>query len=393
MKLLQLNATANWGSTGKIAEGIGVAAMSRGWESYIAYGRYMNPSKSHLISVGSKKDVFLHYARNRFFDEEGLGSKGSTKNLIKQIDEIKPDIIHLHNIHDHWLNYPILFKYFKTIDTPIIWTFHDCWAFTGGCFHFEDKNCINWRDNNCQGKCVLNRKLAAKQYQLRSDLIGSIGDKLTIVCVSDWLANYVRESFLPKTGASICVINNGINIGSFFRSKSSLKEKFILGVSNIWTKEKGIDDFVSLRTILPADIGILLVGLNQTQINRLPKRIEGLKRTNSSTELAYLYNRASVFVNPTYNDSFPTVNLEALACGTPVITYNTGGSPEAVDEKTGLVIEKGNLKELAQAINQVISSPESFTPDDCRQRAELCFNQDIQFGKYVDLYDSVINKV
>ena len=141
-KLLQLNVTANWGSTGKIAEGIGLAAMARGWESTIAYGRYMNPSQSKLIKVGTQADVYAHYAKARFLDGEGLGSKRATKKLIGQIKQITPDIIHLHNIHDHWLNYSILFEFLATIDTPIVWTFHDCWAFTGGCPHFENVNCF-----------------------------------------------------------------------------------------------------------------------------------------------------------------------------------------------------------------------------------------------------------
>ena len=144
LRILQLNVTANWGSTGKIAEGIGLAAMQRGWDSTIAYGRYMNPSQSHLIKVGNQIDVYAHYGKARFLDGEGLGSIGPTKKLIKRIDELSPDIIHLHNIHDHWLNYPLLFKFLASIRAPVVWTFHDCWALTGGCPHFENVNCFKW---------------------------------------------------------------------------------------------------------------------------------------------------------------------------------------------------------------------------------------------------------
>ena len=123
--LLQLNVTANWGSTGKIAEGIGNAAMLRGWESMIAFGRMQNPSTSQLIKVGSQSDVYLHYAKNRLFDGEGRGSIHATKNLLRHIDRYRPDVVHLHNIHDHWMNYPILLQYLKDTGVKVVWTFHD----------------------------------------------------------------------------------------------------------------------------------------------------------------------------------------------------------------------------------------------------------------------------
>lgn len=388
-KLLQLNVTANWGSTGKIAEGIGLAAMSRGWESYIAYGRYMNPSQSQLIKVGNKFDVYSHYARNRFFDGEGLGSKKATHRLIAQIDELTPDIIQLHNIHDHWLNYPALFKYLATIDSPVVWTFHDCWAFTGGCYHFEDNGCYKWRQGRCESPCHLKHKMSERNYSLKRELLGALGERLTVVAVSQWMAEYAKESFLRDSHARIEVLNNGINLDTF-KPSGSEKEKMILGVSNIWPKSKGLDDFVRLRQILADDIAITVVGLSEQQVKTLPEGITGMTRTASASELARIYAKASAFVNPTYSDSFPTVNLEALACGTPVITYRTGGSPEAVDGQTGVVVEKGNVEALAEAIMDVIGNPGLYTSENCRERTERNFNQDIQFGKYINLYSEII---
>lgn len=389
MKVLQLNVTANWGSTGKIAEGIGEAAMARGWESWIAFGRYSNISKSSLIKVGGQKDVYLHYAKNRFFDGEGLGSKKATKELINKINEIKPDIIHLHNIHDHWLNYPILFEYFTTIDTPIVWTFHDCWAFTGHCYHFENVRCNKW-EKECR-QCPLRFKFSFdksnRNFNLKKSLLESILPRLTIVCVSNWIAEKVKKSFF--SGAKIIVLYNGINI-DFFKPLNIPKKKTILGVSNVWPESKGLNEFKELRELLSNDIEIKLVGLNKRQINSLPKGIEGFQRITNIDELIKLYNEAFVFVNPTKNDTFPTVNIEALACGTPVITYNTGGSPEAVDNNTGFVVEKGDIEGLAGAINHIIDNPNQFISDDCRKRAVEYFNKNIQFEKYVDLYQSLI---
>ena len=380
MKLLQLNATANWGSTGKIAEGIGVAALNRGWESAIAYGRMVNPSRSKLIFAGSKSGTYLHYAQCRLFDREGLGSAAPTRRLIKAIRELNPDVIQLHNIHDHWLNYPLLFNYLAETEIPVVWTFHDCWAFTGGCAHFEGARCFEWRNNGCE-MCAHGHRRSA------------LGSRLHVVAVSRWLEDYARQSFLGESGAAFSVINNGIDVnGVFTPGNKAEKEKMILGVSNVWPAYKGLGDFVKLRQLLPADVTMTLVGLTEKQIASLPEGIRGITRTSSAEELAGLYRRASVFVNPTHNDSFPTVNLEALACGTPVVTYRTGGSPEAVDGSTGIVVEKGNVGALAEAVNRVICNPADFTAEACRSRAVSCFDKDVQFGKYIDLYDSLLKQ-
>lgn len=389
-KLLQLNCTVNSGSTGKIAESIGLAAMKRGWESYMAYGRRMNHTQSNLIKVGNMPTVFAHYARYRFLDGEGLGSKFATKRLITQIEEIQPDIIQLHIIHDHWINYPLLFDYFTTIPTPIFWTLHDCWAFTGGCYHFENEGCYKWKTSGCKGGCPLNFKKTEKNFDLRLKALSEIGERLNIVCVSRWLADYASTSLLKSAGAKFNVINNGININGIFKPTEG-KKKMVLGVSYPWSVRRSLDDFIKLRHILPENIEIVLVGLNKKQISSLPSGITGLLKTESGEELARLYSQASALINPTYNDSFPTVNLEALACGTPVITYRTGGSPEAIDEETGIVVEKGDVEGLSKATRHIIDNPEIYTVENCRRRAVKCFNQDIQFNKYIDLYEQELD--
>lgn len=388
MKLLQINVTANWGSTGKIAEGIGQAAMSQGWESAIAYGRMMNPSQSELIKVGSQKDVYLHYARHRFLDGEGLGSKRATKQFIEQIKDYAPDIIHLHNIHDHWLNYPLLLEYLATVDTPIVWTFHDCWAYTGGCAYFDRVDCRQW-ETIC-GKCPLKQHVdkSMRNYTLKRELLLTLQDRLTIVTVSRWLEDFVKKSFLKD--CRIEMIHNGININKFM--PVSPKKKVVLGVALPWSARKGFEDMIKLREILPDDIEIRLVGLNDEQLKNLPKGIIGIKRTQNLEELVHHYSDSSVFVNSTYEDNFPTVNLEALACGTPVVTYRTGGSPEAIDKNTGIVVEKGNIAALAKAVLEVLDNPQNFPSGACRARAELHFDKDKQFGQYIDLYESLLVK-
>lgn len=388
--LLQLNCTANWGSTGKIAEQIGLCAQTHGWESYIAYGRANNPSKNKLIKVGSTLDVYEHYAENCLLDNEGLASRCATRTFLKEVDAIKPDVIQLHNIHDHWLNYRILFEYLNATDIPVVWTFHDCWAFTGHCPHFVTVNCEKWKTGCFE--CPLKNSLvdrSQRNFQLKKQLF-SANKNLHVVTVSQWLHDFVKQSFLSDKDVS--VIHNGIDLNVFRPNGEKSNGKFqILGVSSVWHQSKGLYDFYKLRESLDVEqFDITLVGLKPEQIQQLPEGIKGIERTNSVQELAALYSQAHVLVNPTYADSFPTVNLEALACGTPVITYRTGGSPEAVDEKTGIVVEQGDVEALVSAICHLKEHP--LSADDCRKRAEACFNKDRCFEEYVELYENLLNK-
>lgn len=391
--LLQINVTANWGSTGKIAEQIGQCAIAHGWDSYIAYGRWYNPSQSHLIKIGDKLNMYQHYAEQRIFDNEGLCSRRATKEFIKRIDEIKPNVIQLHNIHDHYLNYRLLFEYLNKTDIKVVWTFHDCWAFTGHCFHFITKGCERWKSGcfDCPlqheyPKTLFDR--SRKNYTMKKNLFGA-NNNLTIIACSEWIANFVRQSFLRDK--PIYVINNGVDLNVFKDSESfdtNKKSFHVLAVSNVWNKDKGFDDILKLREIFSNEYEITIVGVTKQQLNSLPQGIVGIERTQNVHELVALYSKADVFINPTYADNFPTVNLEALACGTPVITYRTGGSPEALDEKTGVVVEQGDINGLAVAIQKMKENP--FFSADCRKRAEDYFEKDKCFEKYIELYNSLI---
>lgn len=391
--LLQINVTANWGSTGKIAEQIGQCAIVHGWDSYIAYGRWYNPSQSHLIKIGDKLNMYQHYAEQRIFDNEGLCSRRATKEFIKRIDEIKPNVIQLHNIHDHYLNYRLLFEYLNKTDIKVVWTFHDCWAFTGHCFHFITKGCERWKSGcfDCPlqheyPKTLFDR--SRKNYTMKKNLFGA-NNNLTIIACSEWIANFVRQSFLKDK--PIRVINNGVDLNVFKDSESlgtNKKSFHVLAVSNVWNKDKGFDDILKLREILSNEYEITIVGVAKQQLNSLPQGIVGIERTQNVHELVALYSKVDVFINPTYADNFPTVNLEALACGTPVITYRTGGSPEALDEKTGVVVEQGDINGLAVAIQKMKENPLSSA--DCRKRAEDYFEKDKCYDMYIDLYDSLL---
>lgn len=395
--LLQINVTANWGSTGKIAEQIGLCAQAHGWKSYIAYGRMMNHSMNELIKIGNTFDVYEHYAEARLLDNEGVASRRVTRRLLERMDEIQPDIVHLHNIHDHYLNYPILFRYLADKKIPVVWTQHDQWATTGHCC-YNPVGCERWQDE-CK-ECPLSKwyslDRSRRNFMLKKQLLSDI-PSLTIVPVSEWLGDNIRQSHLKDR--DIQVIHNGIDINTFSPQPKNAHERYgidkqkkiILGVAAVWDKRKGLNDFYELAKRLPAeDYAIVIVGQRTEDIKSLENACQMVfvDRTQNALELAQLYSSASVFVNPTYQDNYPTTNLEAIACGTPVITYKTGGSPEAVDEKTGVVVEQGNVGALTKAIRTLKESPISTA--DCRKRAELHFDKDRCFEEYIEMYNRIL---
>lgn len=398
-KLLQLNVTANWGSTGKIAEGIGLAAMARGWEITIAYGRMMNPSQSQLIKVGSKIDPYLHYARHRLLDQEGLGSKGATKKFIKEIDSLEPDIIHLHNIHDHWLNYPLLFDYFASIDTPIVWTFHDCWAFTGGCAHFVEWNCNQWI-TKCEKCPFQKRKIRGERSNHKKHIkyFTQLQERLHIISVSSWLDGLVANSRLRDIPHSY--IYNGVDCDVFTpRDPTSLLvrynligKKILLGVSSVWPKSKGIDDYIELSKLLDDSYRIVLIGVPVNLHKNLPSNIIPIERTQNIDVLAEWYSAAIAVLSLSKAETFGMTLAEGLACGTPSIGYNSTAIKEIISSSTGLGVPVGNIMELKKAIQYLCSHIEEYQLSSCRNRALTNYNRNLQFGKYVDLYESIIEK-
>lgn len=395
-KLLQINVTANSGSTGKIAEAIGQLAISRGWESWIAYGRGTPQSESRLIRIGNDWDMRWHGVETRLLDNHGLASRRTTRLFISRIKEINPDIIHLHNIHGYFINYPLLFRFLREWGGPVVWTWHDIWPMTGHCAFFGKDQCDKWKTacHECKRKTVYPASLlnnrSSRNFEDKRRAFSGMKD-LTIVLVSDWLNEIRKDSFLKDTHG--VVIHNGIDLDVFSPEPVPSKEKgYVLAVANVWTSEKGWDDIMSLRKILADDIDIIMVGLNDKQMANLPNGIKGLRRTQNLNELRSLYSNAIAFINPTWGDNFPTTNIEALACGTPVITYRTGGSPEAIDSNTGIVVEQGDVQGLKKAIETIRTSSDRFTPELCRARAEKYFNQEDRFEEYFELYEKIINK-
>lgn len=401
-KLLQINATLNSGSTGRIAEQIAMKAKEHGWNCYHAHGgRYVGKSQFPAIEVSTKFDNYIHAFIGEYLGLHGLGSTVATKRFVEKVKEIKPDIIHLHNIHGYYLNYKVLFEYLAEAKTPVVWTLHDCWSFTGHCTHFDNASCIKWK-TEC-GECPLQMAQyksrlidrSRKNYLLKKQLYFNLTN-VTIVPVSHWLENLVEQSILKRF--QVRVIQNGIDLSIFKPKENKIRERFniledkmmVLGVLGSGIVEKGKEEFIELSK--QNDLQIVLVGLKGNDYKDLPDNIIKLGRTSSQAELAEFYSAADVMMNPTYNDTFPTINIEALACGTPVVTYKTGGSPESLDEKTGIVVEKGDVNGLKKAIEIIRDNGKQSYTHSCRERAVKLFNKDERYEDYVRLYENVLNK-
>lgn len=402
--LFQINVVANSGSTGRIAEELGRLVITAGWNSYIAYGRWACPSQSHLIRIGKKSDNICHAIKSMLFDHHGLGSKRATRKLIIEIEKIKPDVIHLHNIHGYYVNYEILFKYLAAVSIPVVWTLHDCWSITGHCTHFQNIGCEKWISEcmNCPNKNEYPKSLfrdnSRANYKKKKQLFNSVND-ITIIPVCNWLDEIISKSFLVSAERQVIV--NGVDLDVFtpLKKRSLLKNKIgvyskfmILAVATVWGVSKGFYDIKLLSSLISEDDVIVVVGLSSIQIKELPDNIIGIERTENIKQLVELYSAADVFINPTYQDTLPTVNMESLACGTPVITYDTGGCKDIVDPNTGIILERGNLYSLLESIKYIKKRGKSSYIANCRQRALCYFNKSERYKDYLTLYTQLISR-
>ena len=407
-KLLHINPVLRTStSTGRIIQEIGAVAMNEGWDNYIAYSKGrdgVKESQSKLVPVGSKISVGIHGLLTRFFDMHGLGSWLATKRFVKEIERLRPDVIHIHNIHGYFLNYKVLFDYLSKADIPVVWTVHDCWLYTGHCYHYASVGCEKWR-TQCE-KCPQKKAFPtsifldrSKQNYIDKKKAFTSLSNLTIVTVSEWMKGEMSQSFLKD--CRYLVIHNGIDLNVFepqaddkaVRERYGLSDKhIILGLASIWSKEKGWDDFVEMSKMLSDDEVIVMVGVSEEQQKQLPKNIVAIRRTENVRQLAELYSAATAFVNPTWQDNYPTVNLEAIACGTPVVTYRTGGSVEAVTQKTGYIVEQGDVEGLLEAVRKIEKKGNLEYKADCRAHALANFRKEDRYADYLRLYENLTNR-
>lgn len=400
MRIYMINSVCGIKSTGRICTDLADVLYENGHECRIAYGRESVPEKYRNISyrIGSKMDVWVHAIGVRVFDCAGFGSKKVTEKLIRDIKIFAPDVIHLNNIHGYYLNIEVLFDFLSSANIPVVWTLHDCWAFTGHCSHFTAIQCERWQEGcyQCPQKKSYPASLlfdcSQKNWNKKRELFTSV-ENMTIITPSNWLAGLVKKSFLAKY--KVDVIPNGIDLNVFkpiksdFRDKYGLKDKIIiLGVATAWSDKKGADVFEILADRLDERYQIVMVGLSKQQLKEKPANILGLPQTNNAYELAKIYTTSDVFVNPTREDNYPTVNLEALSCGTPVITFSTGGSPEMLNKMCGSVVEYNNVNELEKEIIKV-ATEKKLSRELCLEKAKD-FDKNDKFEEYIKLYENIV---
>lgn len=403
--LLQINSVANRGSTGRIAESIGLFAEQHGWNSYIGYGRQSNESSLKKVKIGSQASVITHALQTLIFDQHGFGSRNATKKFLARLEGIQPDIIHLHNIHGYYLNYPALFQYIEQHNIPIVWTLHDCWAFTGHCTHFSDIDCGKWKTEcyDCPKKGNYPRSIwkdaSQENFRLKKSLFTQVSN-LNLITVSDWLQGLVKQSFLSTT--SVQTIHNGVDT-EIFNPKAdisvkhivdySLDGKFVMvAASTSWARQKGFEDYCTLSEYLAPDEVIVLIGLPPEKMRNLPEQVIGLPRTESIQELAAWYAAADIVLNLSYLETFGLTTVEGFACGTPSIVYNATASPELLQgDRLGYIVAPGKIEEVVSAKNKIKRNTKAYYSAHCRSAALARFDQKKQLFRYLKVYEEMLN--
>lgn len=399
IKVFQINSVCGIKSTGRICTDIAEILNAEGGDSKIAYGRDIVPDKykKYAVKIGGKFSVYLHAIKARLFDKAGFGSRRATKKLIKQIQKYNPDLIHLHNIHGYYLHVGVLFRFLRKYNKPIVWSLYDCWSYTGHCAHFDFNGCDKWQ-SGCE-KCAFKNEYpksiisrSKKAYQKKKKLFTGI-DNLHIVAPSLWTENMVKNSFMK--GYPVHVLPNGIDLNVFssnigeFKNKHGLENKFvILGVSSFWNELKGLKVFNRLADEIDKDkFQIVLVGKGEESL--FSNNILHIPATNNVSELCEIYTMADLFVNPTLQETQGLTTVEAFACGTPVVVFNSGGAAECVDDKCGIVVEKNDYVSLKKAIIEVAEGQKTFYKEDCLRKAEE-YSSEKRNNAIIDFYKEIV---
>lgn len=364
-KLVQINTVCN-GSTGNIMKQIQIAAKEEGYETLSFYGRRKGYTDLPCERFGSFVGFWSHVIWNTLTDRQGLASYFITKKMVARLREEKPDILHLHNLHGYYLHYPLLFKYLREeFKGKLFWTFHDCWPITGHCAYFTMKNCSKWQTecHHCPNKGVYpiswGLDSSKANYRMKKELFSGL-EQLTILCPSVWMQEIVEKSFLKDTKS--VVVSNGIDLDIFSpREGSRVQKKYhlpsgkkvLLGVAGIWEERKGLNTFLELAKKLSGDWVIVLVGLNKAQKQKMPSNVIGIERTEDPTQLAELYSLAAVFVNPSREESFSLVTIEAMACGTPVIALDDTAVRELITEDNGILLHDPEPGDYLRALEEL----------------------------------------
>ncbi len=397
MKVAYINAVP-YGSTGKIMFSLADIMQQEGNGTICTTGySWRKCMREDYIMTSNIFEKYLHTLLSKYTGKIGFFSHVATWRLLRKFDEFKPDILHLHNLHGWFVNLPMLFKFIKKHDIKVVWTLHDCWSFTGHCPHFDMIGCNKW-ESGCYDcpqyksypqSCIDNSNF---MYYHKKNWFKGVKN-MTLVTPSKWLESMTKRSFLRDY--SIKVINNGIDLNVFKPTQNNFKKQYnceskylLLGVALGWDERKGLDVFVELSKRLSDEYKIVLVGTNEKNDKALPKNIISIHSTENQVELAKIYSASDLFVNPTREENYPTVNMESLACGTPVLTFNTGGSPEIIDSSCGSVVEKNNIDALEREIIRICKTM-PYSKEACLKKAEN-FDINKRLKEYIDLYGGMV---
>lgn len=400
MKILQINTFYKaGGSTGRIVYDLSQEINKKN-EAFVAFGyEYTKTNDAKTYKIESIINLKTSILKTRVFGKHGFYNKFVTWKLIKWIEKTDPDVIHLHNLHNHYINVKQLFDFIKIKKYKVVWTLHDCWSFTGWCAYFDYVKCDKWKTKCHQCPSLRNYPYtwffdrSEELYNSKKEVFQGVDD-LTIITPSKWLKDLVGKSFLQEYPTE--VINNGVDLSVFKHIESDFRDKYdlvgkkiVLGMAMKMNKRKGVEFLQKLPNMLDENHVLVLVGLSKDQIKDLKGNCIGIEKTSSVEKLVEIYSSADVFVNLTLEDNFPTTNLEALACGTPIVSFNTGGSPESIDISVGEVVEKGNIDEVIKSIERITKKPKTFYSTACREKAEINYDNNKQYAKYIELYGKV----
>ena len=401
---MQINAVYGVGSTGVIVEDLHNISLENGIESYVSYSTTnKNPDEiKNGYVIGKTLGKKIHAVLSRLGGKQAYFSSFATKKLIKHIENIKPDIVHLHNLHSNFVNMIMLLKYLGKKDISTVVTLHDCWFYTGGCFHYTSAGCNKWKEScgNCPKKMqdtpAYLKDNSAKILSDRKKYLGKIKN-LYVVGVSQWIASEAERTFLK--GKNITTIHNGVDTGFFvptpsdFRKKHNLEDKFlILAPANKWLKSINKETFDTVSNNLPSDCVIVMLGCTESQKKGLPSNVLALDYIKDRDELRKVYSACDVFANCTREESLSLVNVEAQSCGTPVVTYRNTGVQETVDNKCSFSVESGNTEEMLRTILLIKSTGKETFAEDCAECVKKNFDKNTNYKKYLKLYNEIYNK-
>jgi glycosyltransferase involved in cell wall biosynthesis len=383
VKVLQINTVCGSGSTGRIAANLACMLENRGDECLIAYGRGNAPKGVNAWQFGSRMSIYYHGLMTRLTDRHGMYSTHATRRLIEKIEAYAPDMIHLHNIHGYYLNIELLFHFLQAYGKPVVWTLHDCWSFTGHCTHYTCVGCEKWK-TECS-RCPLKKDYPGSllmdnsrwNYKKKKELFTSL-PYLQLVTPSEWLKEQVEASFFMEkiqTGEQpeCAVIPNGIETSKFVHTESDLRQKYriedkiiILGVANVWTKQKGFEDFIQLSRKLDPRYQLVMIGVDEKRrkllqkLNRENNNILAVGHTKNIEELIAWYSTADIYFNSSIEETMGMTTGESICCGTPVVTYDSTAVPESVGMDCGIVVPANDVSGVKTAIETILINKQKY---------------------------------